>query len=681
MNPVNAGMMYGPPHHGLPAPAAPPGSRHGSLTTATGTPQSQPQGPPSRPISRNMAMSIGPSSTAGTPDLSHQHQQLGMATPPTTTAAGPSFYQPQQPQQQPQHLMHAPPPPPPPHHPMGLPSHMQPSGYIHPHQQHQHAAYLSAADANRRSSVPLPPGYTHSPQGTPIPMSVPMAVPSGGLESRNHSQNPSIVVGNVDPPSPDMQTRLHGNNSTQQQHNLLKSKSIFTPIDDRGSVLAHHLGLVSRSPPPMADGHVSGQEQEHGQSQSQVKQETQTQELERSRTEISHKEDSQNHSAPPPNRTQSLPIPVGSDSAPPIPPPVSRSSIGGHANAKRPRLTVQIPGETGSVEPDQSLKKIDDKNGESEKNEGDAHLADHRNSRQEIDASSRNMTVSPRSNANGNNANRRISRSTSRTPLPLSHDKDVHAGNGSHTAGGSIKEGPDGHVVLPPPSPSAGTGPLLSAGAQGPPNPFARPHPPSTTAGAPTTTGTGEQTPLSAFPSRFVNDSLLPSPSNLYPDWPSGFGSGATPTTSTGIHSRPTPASIGMSMSHVPMSLSSAAGGSMSALLSDILPSPLNFTTPVVPTGPGFGRDSRDLPRESRGLGLTFGQTKPERKEKEESEKENEGENNAEGSGDKDDKENESHGKHHSSSIHEGKRKNRDDDNSVTDENDRDEESKKQKMN
>lgn len=56
---------------------------------------------------------------------------------------------------------------------------------------------------------------------------------------------------------------------------------------------------------------------------------------------------------------------------------------------------------------------------------------------------------------------------------------------------------------------------------------------------------------MSALPSRFVADGLLPSPSSFYPEW--GFG---------------------------------RSGGD-----GNMLPSPLNFQTPVVGTGPSFLRD------------------------------------------------------------------------------------------
>ncbi|KAJ9161474.1 MADS-box MEF2 type transcription factor [Coniochaeta hoffmannii] len=96
--------------------------------------------------------------------------------------------------------------------------------------------------------------------------------------------------------------------------------------------------------------------------------------------------------------------------------------------------------------------------------------------------------------------------------------------------------------VLPPPSPSVDAGSLLSAGATGPPNPFARPvrqdH-----------QSMNIDTPVSALPSRFMGNEFLPSPSSFYPDW------------------------------------------NFRGNESNTLPSPLNFATPVVGTGPSFLRD------------------------------------------------------------------------------------------
>ncbi|KAK7739902.1 resistance to lethality of mkk1p386 overexpression [Cytospora paraplurivora] len=99
-------------------------------------------------------------------------------------------------------------------------------------------------------------------------------------------------------------------------------------------------------------------------------------------------------------------------------------------------------------------------------------------------------------------------------------------------------------LVLPPPSPSAATT-LLSAGATGPPNPFARP-PPNTNNNQ---NHMSIDTPASALPSRYMNNEFLPSPSQFFPDLYSRNHEGNT------------------------------------------LPSPLNFATPVVGSGPSFLRE------------------------------------------------------------------------------------------
>ena len=118
-------------------------------------------------------------------------------------------------------------------------------------------------------------------------------------------------------------------------------------------------------------------------------------------------------------------------------------------------------------------------------------------------------------------------------------------------------------VVLPPPSPSASA--ILSAGASGPPNPFARPLPPQgaqqlNNIAFERNRNDSIETPISALPSRFVADGLLPSPSSFYPEW--GFG---------------------------------RSGGESA----NILPSPLNFQTPIV-NGASFAReDDNDKKRKS----------------------------------------------------------------------------------
>ncbi|KAF2088142.1 hypothetical protein K490DRAFT_40213 [Saccharata proteae CBS 121410] len=124
-------------------------------------------------------------------------------------------------------------------------------------------------------------------------------------------------------------------------------------------------------------------------------------------------------------------------------------------------------------------------------------------------------------------------------------------------AGGEASQGSG--VVLPPPSPSASA--LLSAGASGPPNPFARPAPPTNNSNNSTNNSYGRQndmeTPISALPSRFVADGLLPSPSSFYPEW--GFGRDS----------------------------------------SNMLPSPLTFQTPVVQSGPSFRDEDPERKRKT----------------------------------------------------------------------------------
>ncbi|KAI4287006.1 MAG: hypothetical protein L6R35_003735 [Caloplaca aegaea] len=168
----------------------------------------------------------------------------------------------------------------------------------------------------------------------------------------------------------------------------------------------------------------------------------------------------------------------------------SRASTAQQIGGKRPRLKVQIPSE-------------------------------------QSDGGSATAESSPRESGG----------TASETPAKASTDA-------SHSSG----------VVLPPPSPSASA--ILSAGAQGPPNPFARPHPPTHNPNGGSysshnTNSNNIDTPMSALPSRFVADGLLPSPSSFYPEW--GFG---------------------------------RAGDS-----SSMLPSPLTFQTPVVGSGPSFLRE------------------------------------------------------------------------------------------
>jgi hypothetical protein len=221
---------------------------------------------------------------------------------------------------------------------------------------------------------------------------------------------------------------------------------------------------------------------------------------------------------PPPQRSQSVDVP----------PQVSRPMAD---HSLRPKLKVQIPlGETS--EGISSSEKSRDKN----------------------DRDSQAATSSGAGSAGPN--------SSSATSQPSGGP------TGPGPAGGSWGSA----VLLPPPSPSSYLNSNNSASGVGPGNPFGRPP----------LVNNGEQTPLSAaLPSKYVND-LLPSPSNFYgSEWNIHFGTGQTPTSAT--------AAGAASSSHAPnvgMGISLSGGASFtgyrSHLANDMLPSPLQFNTPVV---------------------------------------------------------------------------------------------------
>ncbi|KAI5815435.1 hypothetical protein BZA77DRAFT_315733 [Pyronema omphalodes] len=129
---------------------------------------------------------------------------------------------------------------------------------------------------------------------------------------------------------------------------------------------------------------------------------------------------------------------------------------------------------------------------------------------------------------------------------PSSSSPRENSGNAGNISARPTSDNP---VVLPPPSPSHSVGTLLSAGATGPSNPFSRPPPQN---------NQPEQTPMSALPSHFT-ESMLASPSGFYgsADW------------------------LG------PLPPFTRRGGG------DMLPSPLNFQTPVG-QGSFFGRGKEE---------------------------------------------------------------------------------------
>ncbi|KAF4613427.1 hypothetical protein G7Y89_g15459 [Cudoniella acicularis] len=249
----------------------------------------------------------------------------------------------------------------------------------------------------------------------------------------------------------------------------IKSRSIFTPIDESRSILSQHWASSNVEPVKSEPAPTSNRSQS---------------------VDVGSVQRQNTNNSPPPapvranthnkNRNTSMSsIPDGFT-------PPSRTNSAQLGGAKRPVLKVQIP-------------------------EGDSDGGG---------SATAGSDASPRSGANATNSDQRQN----------GRGSDSHSG-----------------VVLPPPSPSASA--LLSAGASGPPNPFARPHPVSQPSQNSNASGNMIDTPVSALPSRFMTNEFLPSPSSFYPEW------------------------------------------NFRGSDSNTLPSPLNFATPVVGTGPSFLRE------------------------------------------------------------------------------------------
>ncbi|CAN6665733.1 hypothetical protein TRVA0_037S00782 [Trichomonascus vanleenenianus] len=210
--------------------------------------------------------------------------------------------------------------------------------------------------------------------------------------------------------------------------------------------------------------------------------------------------------------------------------PNTPSNSGNSANAgnQRPKLKVQIPGENNT--PISSSGRI-----KGESSGGD-------------DATNSAKDEKPLSAGSGNNK--------VNTPTNV-------GGNQGPTSGGPWGSS----LTLPPPSPSTY---LNSNNAQsGPGNPFGRP---------PLVNANGEQTPLSAaLPSKYVHD-LLPSPSNFYgSEWNMHFGPASG---GLGSATNRNPPVSGSAHSGYPSGIT--LGPRANHLASDILPSPLQFNTPIV---------------------------------------------------------------------------------------------------
>lgn len=465
-----------------------------------GTPQ--PQGV-SRPSSRNHLRRV--SSNMG--PQQHHHATPPPPPPPPqngfTYIPNPSVYNPNaahamaQPPRPPQFTHYGPPgphhqPPPPPQHHQAMPPHSMPPQPMPPHTM---APQAMPPHHQAPPHMPHPP-HALAQQPPPMAMTQPphAAIPQVAqafLPDQGRNSMPPAFTTDQQPPPPRTVSlpegtapteampgpmKTEGTPSPPHQRSLSsKSRSIFTPIDDRGSVLARHFGVG----PPTETGENAQTRAEgpaHGPNDGKP-------------AGLTAKPP-----PPPPRAATEAPRP---QPVVDLKPPVRTNS--GQFPPKRPQLKVQIPSENsdrGSATADSSSRD-----------------------------SAGNKTLTP------------------------------------------AKANPDtGHssVVLPPPSPSAGA--ILSAGAQGPPNPFARPPPPgaATQNNSAYNNNSNIDTPISALPSRFVSDALLPSPSSFFPEW--GFG--------------------------------------RSGPDSNMLPSPLTFPTPAVQSGPGFGReDEQDKKRKSPDSG------------------------------------------------------------------------------
>ncbi|MCJ1440482.1 MAG: hypothetical protein MMC23_000966 [Stictis urceolatum] len=483
---MGAAEQHLPPHlqnqpgfaHMRHAPSSSPPVGNGAMPYHPRGHTPQPPQMGSRPSSRNAHSIQRPRSTLGQHQVGHgppmpngypymQQQQQGPYGPP---------------QQQPQHPMPMP-------HPGQQP---QPHPQFQYPQQPQHQMqHPYMQEQRRQGSMPpqfgpteRPPHQQQPPQPQPQPQHQRLHQPHPHPQHQQPQPPPQQLL-QPQPPQPPPQTRQSPSPQQQppefrtdhlqpQQPKPLsvKSKSIYTPIDDSRSMLAGGWDFSSSR---------NEARPEH------IKQEKDTRSQSVDVASVNRNHSQSGPTMPPelPQRTFTQPQRTQ-----------STASLGGDKG--RPRLKVQIPSE------------------HSDEEDGP------------------NASTSPKQSTGP-------STSTHGTPL-----KTEHTGSG---------------VVLPPPSPSASA--LLSAGAQGPPNPFARPLPPGAggPGGANTTAYNNNnnqsiETPMSALPSRFVADQFLPSPSSFYPEW--GFGGGR-----------------------------SAEGGNM-------LPSPLNFQTPVQGSSMGFGAQEEE---------------------------------------------------------------------------------------
>ncbi|APA09699.1 hypothetical protein SS1G_06124 [Sclerotinia sclerotiorum 1980 UF-70] len=469
-------------HTPQPGMGSRPSSRNAPRRQSSLVPQ-HPHGPPTNgqfAYAPNQPP-YNPQMTPGLPPHSHglpQHiQGPPQGIPHPHQSPGPQyahFAPPHHPQHHPQHHPHSQPhmqqhPQHPQQHPQ---QHLQQHPQQHPQkipQQHPHPQQVQQlyVEEQRRSSVP--PAFP--PQERPASSRATPSPPQPQQQQMPQPPPPPPQPQQPQPSPEQQQTQPSQQMLEPAKRSSVKSRSIFTPIDESRSILSQHWASSTSNTDAVKE-EPGDRSQSVDVTINRVKPPSPPQ---RSQTHNKNRNISMS-SLPdgftPPSRTNSAQLSVG--------------------GGKRPILKVQIPEEASD-------------------NGGSATAED---------------LSSPRSAGATNQKARR---------------------NG----------GDHGGMVLPPPSPSASA--LLSAGASGPPNPFARPHPVTQPSQGSNASGNNNNsnnniiesvTPVSALPSRFMNNEFLPSPSSFYPEW--NYGRGGDSNT---------------------------------------LPSPLNFATPVVGTGPSFLRD------------------------------------------------------------------------------------------
>ncbi|KAJ5037499.1 uncharacterized protein L3040_007673 [Drepanopeziza brunnea f. sp. 'multigermtubi'] len=326
---------------------------------------------------------------------------------------------------------------------------------------------------------PLPPnGYAfmpnpsmYNPQSGPVHPPHPNGLPPHMQQAPMHSLPGAPQPGGPQypkehPPAPQQMLE-------PVKRMSVKSRSIFTPIDESRSILSQHWASSTTTVEPNRGERPNAPNRAQSVDAATVP---------RIKTDYTPPPPPQRAQTENKNRNVSM-----SSSVEGFTPP-SQANLAQLGGGKRPVLKVQIPDEPS---------------------DGGSATA----------GSNSSQRSSP--NAAGSNDTR----------------QNGHTNSDSHSSG----------VVLPPPSPSASA--LLSAGASGPPNPFARPHPVPQASQSNSNNSNHIDTPVSSLPSRFMNNDFLPSPSSFYPDWNYRAGD------------------------------------------SNTLPSPLNFATPVVGTGPNFLRE------------------------------------------------------------------------------------------